>query len=62
MRIIMLQGIRDEFLEFLNLMGLGDVSKLPYDEVYDLCRRYLRGNSNTGRISKDPLLGSQNLL
>jgi len=37
-RIIMLKGIRDECLEFLNMMGLGDVSKLSYDEVCDLCK------------------------
>jgi hypothetical protein len=53
MRTILLRGIRDECLEVLNLMGSGDVSQLPYDEVCDLCRKYSRGNSKTGRSSRD---------
>jgi len=34
-------------------MGSGDVSQLPYHEVYDLCKRHFRGNSKNGRRSKD---------
>jgi hypothetical protein len=34
-------------------MGLSDLSQMPYDKVYDLCRRYLRGNSKTGGSSRD---------
>jgi len=40
LRIILLRVIRLEYLEVLNLMRVGDVSKLSYDEVCELCRRY----------------------
>jgi len=34
-------------------MGTCDVFQLPYDDVCDLCRRYSRGNSKTGKNSKE---------
>jgi len=37
-RTIFLRVIRVEPLEILNLMGGGDISKLSYDEVCELCR------------------------
>ena len=40
---LLLKGINNEYLEFLSLMGKGDVFKLPYDDVCELCRRYSRG-------------------
>jgi len=44
-RTILLKEIRLESLEILNLMGGGEISKLSYDEVCELCSRYSRGNS-----------------
>ena len=36
-------------------MGIGDVFKLPYDDIYELCRWYSRGNFKTGKNSKELL-------
>ena len=52
-RTIFHRAIRPEYLEVLNLMGAGDVSKLSYDDVCELCRRYSRGNSKVGGGSRD---------
>lgn len=46
---LLLKGIKNEYLEILSLMGTGDVFQLPYDDVYELCRRYSRGKFNTGK-------------
>ena len=35
-------------------MGAGDVSKLSYDDVCELCKRYSRGNSKVGGGPRDP--------
>ena len=53
-RTIFLKEMRSEYLEVLNLMGAGDVSKLSYDDVCDLCRRYSRVNSKVGGGPRDP--------
>jgi len=36
LKTILLKGIKDDFLEPLNLIGEGDVSHLPYDDVFEL--------------------------
>ena len=64
---IFLKGIRDEYLDVLNVMGKGDISYLPFDEIAKLCQKYSRGReragnkdviskitkSNTGSITRD---------
>ena len=45
----LLKGIKNEYLEILNLMGIGDVSQLSYDNVCELCRRYSRGKFKTSK-------------
>ena len=44
----LLKGIKDKFLELLNLIGKGDVFQLSYDDVCELCIRYSRGISKAG--------------
>ena len=46
---LLLKGIKNEYLEILNLMGTGDVSQLSYDNVCELCRRYSRGKFNISK-------------
>ena len=45
----MLKGIRDEYLDILNVMGKGDISYLPFDEVTELCQNYSRGRARNGK-------------
>ena len=47
------KGIKEEFLELLNLIGKGDVFQLSYDDVCELCIRYSRGISKAGKNSRD---------
>ena len=43
LKTLLLKGIKDKFLELLNLIGKGDVFQLSYDDVCELCIRYSRG-------------------
>ena len=45
--IILLRGIREYFLDMLNLLWKGYISKEYFDHIMDLCRRYSRGYSRT---------------
>ena len=54
MQTLLLKGIKDEFLEPLNLIGVGDVSHLPYDDFFKLCISYSRGISKIGKNYREP--------
>ena len=51
-RTIFLKGIRDEYINVLNLMGASDISFSPFNQIYELCRNYSRGRAKT---RKDPM-------
>ena len=53
LKILLLRGMRDDFIDLLNLMGVGDVSLLKYVEICDHCRRYSRNSSRSGRGIRD---------
>ena len=53
LKTLLLKGIKDEFLEVLNLIGKGDVFQLSYDDVCELCIRYSRGISKAGKNSRE---------
>ena len=48
-RTIFLKGIRDEYLDDLNLMGKGDISTLPFEEIVELCEKYSRSKAKIGK-------------
>lgn len=48
-RTIFLKGIREEYLDDLNLMGKGDISTLPFEEIADLCEKYSRSKARYGK-------------
>ena len=37
LKIIILQGIREDYLDMLNMLGKGDIPKEPFDYIMDLC-------------------------
>jgi hypothetical protein len=39
---ILIRGMRDEFLDMLNLMGKGDISKEPFDDIVSLPENFKR--------------------
>ena len=55
LKTLLLKGIQAEYLEILNVMGIGNVFQLAYDDICELCRRYSSGNFKTGKNSKELL-------
>jgi len=53
LKTLLLKGIKDEFLELLNLIGKGDVFQLLYDDVCELCIKYSKEISKAGKSSRD---------
>ena len=39
-KIILLCDIRDDYLDMLNLLGKGDISKESFEKIVELCKRY----------------------
>ena len=52
LKIILLHGIRDDFLDMLNLLGKGDISKDSFEKIMELCKSYSRGSSRNNRQDK----------
>jgi hypothetical protein len=52
-RTIFLKGISNENLEALNLMGVGDISHLPFPKIAELCKKYSRGKAKRGIGQRD---------
>jgi hypothetical protein len=52
---IFLKGIHDEYIDILNLMGSGDISSLPFEQIANLCRKYSRGKAKAGKSQRDSL-------
>ena len=49
LNIILLLGIREYYLGMLNLLGKGDILKEPFENIFELCRRYSRGSSRANK-------------
>ena len=52
LKIILLCEIRDDFLDILNLLGKGDISKESFEKIVELCKRYSRGSYRNNRWDK----------
>ena len=37
LKIIMFRRIREDYLDMINMLGKGDISKEPFDYIIDLC-------------------------
>ena len=48
-RTIFLKGILEEYVDVLNMMAFGDVSRKSFEEIIDLCRKYSRSKEKTER-------------
>ena len=46
---LLLNAIKDEWIDLLNLVGKEDVSQLPFQEICELCKNILRGKAKYGR-------------
>ena len=52
LKIILLHGIREDFLDMLNLLRKGDISKESFEKIIELCKRYSRGSSRNNKWDK----------
>ena len=49
LKTILLKGVRDDFLDMLNMLGKGDISKESFDQIINLCMRCSRGAGNRSK-------------
>ena len=49
-KTIFLKGIQDEYIDIFNLMGLGDISQLTFEDICTLCRKYSQSKAKTGKL------------
>ena len=49
---ILLHGVRDDFLDMLNLLGKGGISKESSKNIVELCKRYSRGSCKNDKWDK----------
>ena len=49
-----MKGLKDDYIEFLNLLSSGYVHQKPFAEIADYYRRYSRGQAKTGKGPRDP--------
>jgi hypothetical protein len=52
---IFLKGIHDEYNDILNFMGSGDISSLPFELFFELCKKYSRGKAKARKGQRDAL-------
>jgi len=50
---ILIRGMRDDFLDSLNLLGKGDMSQGSFNEIIKLCLSYSRGSSSGKSMVRD---------
>jgi hypothetical protein len=53
LKTILLKGVRDDYLDMLNMLGKWDISKESYDEIVNLCKICSRGASRNRSNSMD---------
>ena len=52
LKLILIHGIREEYLYMLNFLGKRDISKESFEKIVELCRRYSIGSSRTNKWDK----------
>ena len=62
LKALLLNTIRDEWLDILNMMGKGDISQLTLLEIAELCINLSRGKSKTVKGPRDLALARASLL
>ena len=43
LKIILLRRIRVDFLDMLNMLGKGDISKESFEKIVELCKKVFQG-------------------
>ena len=53
---LLLNAIRDDWVDLLNLVGKGAVSQFTFHEIYELWKSISRGKVNYVRFPEDPFI------
>jgi hypothetical protein len=53
LKTILLKGVREDYLDMLNMLGKGDISKEYYEDIADLCKICSRGSTKNRSATKD---------
>jgi hypothetical protein len=61
LKATLIKGMKDEWVEMLNLMGKGDIYQETYDDIILLCIRCSRGSSRTRSGMHIPLTRNSNI-
>ena len=60
LKVLLIKAIKDEWIDLLNLIGKGDISQLPFADIFDLCLHISRVKAWVGKSPRDPLLSRIN--
>jgi len=61
LKATLIKGMKDEWVQTLNLMGKGDIYQETYDNIVQLCIRCLRGSTQTKSWMQTPLTRNRNI-
>jgi hypothetical protein len=61
LKATLIKGMKDEWVQTLNLMGKGDIYQETYDNIVQLCIRCLRGSTQTKSWMQTPLTRNSNI-
>jgi hypothetical protein len=61
LKATLIKGMKDEWVETLNLMGKGDMYQETYDNIVQLCIRCSRGRTQTRSGMQSPITRSSNI-
>jgi hypothetical protein len=61
LKATLIKGMKDEWVETLNLMGKGDIYQETYDDIVLLCIRCSRGSSRTRSGIRTPFTRNNNI-
>ena len=56
LKTLLLNAIKDEWIDLLNLVGKGDVYRFSFQEICELCKNISRGNEKCVRSPQDPFM------
>jgi len=56
LKTLLLNAIRDEWIDLINLVGKGDMSQLSFQEICELCKNISRGKTKYGRSPQDLIM------
>jgi len=62
LKTLLLNVIKDEWIDILNLVGKGDVYQLSFQDICELCKNISRGKAKYGRCPQDVVMARESKL